>query len=425
MTARSTAALAAALAGAACGVGPVAAFQPSLRPAWFANTPATRPSAAARVAALRLHGQTPGARARRGAALPPMRAEAGGETSHPPGTAASPAEQGQSQPPPQGDEESAQEQGGETEEGKTNERQKLETLREELEAAEDAADAAALREEEAASRKTSRKRTGGDTAAAAAAAAAAAGSHDVASDGPVVTADGSGVQAAAGAASGGEPSAPAPKGTINMTFEEWKVAFGEMIEPGLLKKIFDQLDSDKNGKVSVREFINGLDGFHGGTWHPFAVKEVLPSDRLRMLDKISEMIRRKRQEDEMSKRIGWGLVSRLKMYTWRDKEESRKYRRTIFTDEDWRRFRSDGTSIFHNLDTMFNSRIIQGLWMEVGTVFMVALTVYAMNACILSGILQARCPKSWLPVACVQREGGREGGRERERERERERCIHT
>ena len=64
----------------------------------------------------------------------------------------------------------------------------------------------------------------------------------------------------------------------NMTFEEWKRVFGDVIDPGLLKKLFDQLDSDKNGKVSMREFINGLDGFHGGRVHPAAVKVSLDSD---------------------------------------------------------------------------------------------------------------------------------------------------
>ena len=38
------------------------------------------------------------------------------------------------------------------------------------------------------------------------------------------------------------------------------------------RKLFEQLDVDKNGKVSMREFIDGLDGFHGGTKHPAALK---------------------------------------------------------------------------------------------------------------------------------------------------------
>ncbi len=289
-------------------------------------------------------------------------------------------------------------------EGKTNELQKIETLKLEVQAAEDAADAAAaLRQELATSldaptllsaikaAATSRTRAGGD-ALAADAAAGRAPADAASGDHPPLAAP----QPYKGEYAFFPPKEPRPpkskSSSIDMTFEEWKVAFGDIIEPGLLKRIFDQLDSDKNGKVSVREFINGIDGFHGGTWHPFAVKEVLQSDRLKMLDKISEIIRRKRQKDEMSKGIGWWWApsfTAAKIHTWNDKEESRKYRRTVFTDEDWRRFRSDGTSIFHNLETMFNSRIIQGLWMEVGTVFLVALTVYVMNACILSGILHA------------------------------------
>ena len=189
----------------------------------------------------------------------------------------------------------------------------------------------------------------------------------------------------------------------DMTFEEWKTAFGDVIESSVLRNVFDELDVDKNGKVSMREFINGIDGFHGGTVHPLAVKGVLQSVRLKMLDRISVLIRErraKRKQLERREKIGRGLIAPVQAYgayvryKWNDKEESRKYRRTVFSGEDWRRFRSSGTSIFHNLDTMFNSRIIQGLWMEVGTVFLVALGVYVINASILSGLLQASI--AWL-----------------------------
>ena len=182
----------------------------------------------------------------------------------------------------------------------------------------------------------------------------------------------------------------------DMTFEQWKQTFGDVIDPGQLKKLFDQLDTDRNKKVSIREFINGLDGFHGGTLHPPAVKNVLQSVRLKMLDRISDLInQRKRKNKTPSKYILFEApAAGLKAYTdyvtykWNDKEKSRKYRRTVFTDTDWKRFRSSGTSIFHNLDTMFNSRIIQGLWMEVACVFLVALTVWTVNVSILSGMLQ-------------------------------------
>ena len=144
----------------------------------------------------------------------------------------------------------------------------------------------------------------------------------------------------------------------------------------------------------MREFINGIDGFHGGTVHPLAVKGVLQSVRLKMLDRISMLIRQnqaKKKQQERRKKIGGGLRAAVEaygayvQYKWNDKEESRKYRRTVFSAADWKRFRSSGTSVFHNLDTMFNSRIIQGLWMEVGTVFLVSFAVYAINAAILSG----------------------------------------
>lgn len=159
-----------------------------------------------------------------------------------------------------------------------------------------------------------------------------------------------------------------------MSFEEWKKIFGDVINPTKLKALFDQLDGDKNGRVSMREFVNGLDGFTGGTVHPLAVKGVLQSVRLKMLDKIQNIIRQKRRLKKLKSWSGVRIYSDYLREKWNDKEESRKYRRTIFTDEDWKRFRASGTSIFHNLQTMFNSRIIQGLWMEVACVFLVATT---------------------------------------------------
>ncbi len=35
----------------------------------------------------------------------------------------------------------------------------------------------------------------------------------------------------------------------DMTYEEWRSAFGDVIEPSVLRNVFDELDVDKNGKV--------------------------------------------------------------------------------------------------------------------------------------------------------------------------------
>ena len=126
-----------------------------------------------------------------------------------------------------------------------------------------------------------------------------------------------------------------------MTFEEWKKIFGDVIDPTKLKSLFDQLDGDKNGRVSMREFLNGLDGFTGGTVHPLAVKGVLQSVRLKMLDKIQDLIRQKRRLKKLKSFSGVRMYTDYLTDKLNDNEESRKYRRTIFTDEDWKRFRSE------------------------------------------------------------------------------------
>lgn len=57
----------------------------------------------------------------------------------------------------------------------------------------------------------------------------------------------------------------------------------------------------------------------------------------------------------------------------RYKEESRRYRRTVFDEDDWVKFRSSGRLV-KNLLTLFSSGVIRGLWVEVGLVTTVAIS---------------------------------------------------
>jgi ion channel-forming bestrophin family protein len=75
------------------------------------------------------------------------------------------------------------------------------------------------------------------------------------------------------------------------------------------------------------------------------------------------------------------------------KETSRLYRRTVFTEQDWIRFRSSGR-LFDNLATMFTSGVIRGLWLEIGSVSLVSTVVFLLNTAILSGALEPTVPAS-------------------------------
>ena len=84
-------------------------------------------------------------------------------------------------------------------------------------------------------------------------------------------------------------------------------------------------------------------------------------------------------------------LSDLVLSTDEYKETSRLYRRTVFTEQDWIRFRSSGR-LFDNLATMFTSGVIRGLWFEIGSVTCVSTLVYLINAAILSGALEPAVP---------------------------------
>ena len=73
------------------------------------------------------------------------------------------------------------------------------------------------------------------------------------------------------------------------------------------------------------------------------------------------------------------------------KERTRELRRTVFTDEDWVRFRSSDR-IFENLRTTFNSILIQGLWLEIAAVTFTALSVYGLDSAITAGVFEPYIP---------------------------------
>ena len=48
-------------------------------------------------------------------------------------------------------------------------------------------------------------------------------------------------------------------GSGDLSFEEWERAFGDQVDSAALKVLFDEMDSNKDGKVSWQEFKDGLD----------------------------------------------------------------------------------------------------------------------------------------------------------------------
>ena len=79
-------------------------------------------------------------------------------------------------------------------------------------------------------------------------------------------------------------------------------------------------------------------------------------------------------------------------------------RKTVFSDDDWAHFRRSGR-VFWNLSSMFKSGIIKGLWLEIGSVTLVAFLVYAVNQLISSGAFEPELPRSAmiaLPVLPFQ-----------------------
>merc|ERR1719183_728365 len=48
-------------------------------------------------------------------------------------------------------------------------------------------------------------------------------------------------------------------GSGDLSFEEWERAFGGQIDSAALKSLFEEMDSNKDGRVSWQEFKDGLD----------------------------------------------------------------------------------------------------------------------------------------------------------------------
>ena len=100
------------------------------------------------------------------------------------------------------------------------------------------------------------------------------------------------------------------------------------------------------------------------------------------------------------------LLPVILQYTDLHKENERlsKNRKTVFTAEDWAHFRRSGR-VFQNLRNIFKSGVVKGLWLEIGSVTLVALVVFLVNALISEGALEPLLPKTAtlsLPVLPFQ-----------------------
>ena len=101
---------------------------------------------------------------------------------------------------------------------------------------------------------------------------------------------------------------------------------------------------------------------------------------------LEEKISAPFENDDKSRKSSFPLFDFISS-TDEYKETSRLYRRTIFNEQDWIRFRSSGR-LFDNIATMFTSGVIRGLWLEIGSVSLVSTLIYLTNTAILSGALE-------------------------------------
>jgi hypothetical protein len=111
------------------------------------------------------------------------------------------------------------------------------------------------------------------------------------------------------------------------------------------------------------------------------------------------------EKEESSRGFISGLIKKIHDND-RYKENGRlsRNRKTVFSDDDWAHFRRSGR-VFWNLSSMFKSGIIKGLWLEIGSVTLMAFLVYAINQLISSGTFEPEVPRSAmiaLPVLPFQ-----------------------
>ena len=96
---------------------------------------------------------------------------------------------------------------------------------------------------------------------------------------------------------------------------------------------------------------------------------------------------------EKSKSSLKNLVVKIVKTIDSNKENSRELRRTVFTHVDWIKFRSS-ERIFQNLTTVFNSILIQGLWLEIAAVTCTSFMIFGINKAIFSGMFEPFIPSN-------------------------------
>jgi predicted membrane chloride channel (bestrophin family) len=87
-------------------------------------------------------------------------------------------------------------------------------------------------------------------------------------------------------------------------------------------------------------------------------------------------------------------------------EESRKYRRTVFTQDDWLKHRST-TRLIKNLKGTFNSGVVRSLITEVGIVTAISVLIVVWNCAFAgyvdwSNVVRSAPLAPWLPAVTLQ-----------------------
>jgi ion channel-forming bestrophin family protein len=124
-------------------------------------------------------------------------------------------------------------------------------------------------------------------------------------------------------------------------------------------------------------------------WRACSAKNEIPEKELIVADIELEKVRKDKQESSPSSsglQKASGLMKLVQLID-EHKEKTRELRRTVFTDEDWVKFRSS-ERIFENIKTTFNSILIQGLWLEIAAVTVFAFAVYGLNKAIFGGFFE-------------------------------------